>query len=287
MTILELWDAFALERSVTITGSTPHTTYPFVRRWVAKCPFQDPAQLRLALVWVLKEAPAKSAKVVAQYVKAMAEWGANEDVRLLERNPVATFRLPKTISTGAEPVVLSSDAVITIVAGLRSANRRGDARWDLVAEFMLQTGLRTCEAFGLEWPLVDTARCRAHIRQSMLVKTGLRQATKTGKERYVPLNERALWVLRQLEPITGEGDFLFPWNANVYMHSFRKITKRLEAAGELPRAYRPYDLRHTHISRLLEAGIPVAQVARWAGNSPQTIWRHYAATVSNYEMPVL
>ena len=51
--------------------------------------------------------------------------------------------------------------------------------------------------------------------------------------------------------------------------------------------YRPYDLRHTSISRWIEAGIPVAQVASWAGNTADVIWRHYANTTQTYEIPVL
>jgi len=51
--------------------------------------------------------------------------------------------------------------------------------------------------------------------------------------------------------------------------------------------YRPYDLRHVAISRWLEAGIPVAQAAQWAGNTSEVIWKHYAGNTTEYEMPVL
>jgi len=52
-------------------------------------------------------------------------------------------------------------------------------------------------------------------------------------------------------------------------------------------AYRPYDLRHVAISRWLEAGIPVTQAAQWAGNTSEVIWKHYAGSTTEYEMPVL
>ena len=41
------------------------------------------------------------------------------------------------------------------------------------------------------------------------------------------------------------------------------------------------------ISRWLEAGIPVAQAAQWAGNTSEVIWKHYASNTTDYEMPVL
>jgi hypothetical protein len=41
------------------------------------------------------------------------------------------------------------------------------------------------------------------------------------------------------------------------------------------------------LSRWIEAGIPVAQVAKWAGNSTEVIFKHYCNVTQDYEMPVL
>jgi integrase len=51
--------------------------------------------------------------------------------------------------------------------------------------------------------------------------------------------------------------------------------------------YRPYDCRHTAISRWIEAGIPVPQVANWAGNTSEIIFKHYCNTTKEYDMPEL
>jgi hypothetical protein len=61
----------------------------------------------------------------------------------------------------------------------------------------------------------------------------------------------------------------------------------LHSAGLVKARYRPYDLRHVAISRWLEAGIPVAQVSAWAGNSNEVVWKHYAGTTTEYVVPVL
>jgi hypothetical protein len=37
----------------------------------------------------------------------------------------------------------------------------------------------------------------------------------------------------------------------------------------------------------VEAGIPVPQVAAWAGNTSEIIFKHYCNTTKEYEMPVL
>ena len=68
---------------------------------------------------------------------------------------------------------------------------------------------------------------------------------------------------------------------------FRNRVDELHNAGLVKARYRPYDLRHVAISRWLEAGIPVAQAANWAGNTSEVIWKHYANNTQEYEVPVL
>jgi hypothetical protein len=41
------------------------------------------------------------------------------------------------------------------------------------------------------------------------------------------------------------------------------------------------------ISRWIEEGIPVMQAAKWAGNTSEIIWKHYANVTQEYEMPTL
>ncbi|MFE2430153.1 tyrosine-type recombinase/integrase [Streptomyces sp. NPDC059373] len=50
-----------------------------------------------------------------------------------------------------------------------------------------------------------------------------------------------------------------------------------------PLAHRPYDLRHTCVTNWLKAGVPVAEVARRAGNSPEVIHRRYEGCIDGHE----
>ncbi|MFB7422587.1 tyrosine-type recombinase/integrase [Streptomyces hydrogenans] len=50
-----------------------------------------------------------------------------------------------------------------------------------------------------------------------------------------------------------------------------------------PLAGRPYDLRHACITRWLNAGVSIAEVARRAGNSPEVIHRRYHGCVDGHE----
>lgn len=44
-----------------------------------------------------------------------------------------------------------------------------------------------------------------------------------------------------------------------------------------PLAATPYDLRHAGVTGWLNAGVPVPEVAEWAGHSPEVLWRIYAS----------
>lgn len=284
MTLLELWEAFKLERSICIAPTTTTSTWTQVTHFMELCPFQDPEQARLAMVWVLKQQPPKTAKRVAQYLKTLFRWAASEDVALVDRNPVATFQLPKE-EQKEEPVVIPKTSQDDVMASLRLSSVN-TARWDMVANFQLQLGLRTAEVFGLEWGDIDWENRRCRIHQNMTLTHGLLPRTKTGKERWVPLNDIALDILCFMQKVHTEG-FVFPWNRKSYQSSFRSAMLRLHSQGLIKKRYRPYDLRHTFISSLLEQGIPVTQVAKWAGNSAQTCWQHYAGVTNHYEMPLV
>ncbi len=47
-----------------------------------------------------------------------------------------------------------------------------------------------------------------------------------------------------------------------------------------PLAATPYDLRHAAVSGWLNAGVPVPEVAEWAGHSPEVLLKTYAKCVA-------
>ena len=104
--------------------------------------------------------------------------------------------------------------------------------------------------------------------------------SKTYSERSVPISQADAAKLRSLGADRGEGP-VFP-------------AERPEARGEYLRANtlgrrlalaRPvlgehvdfYDLRHTFASWHVQAGVSIAKVARWLGNTVAVCERHYAA----------
>jgi integrase len=285
-TLTELWAAFTTERSLSIEPTTV-TTYRQVAYWLKRCPITDPAQGRAALVWVMQQKPEKAALRVGQYLKTMYRWACAEDVALVAKNPVASFKFPKAKRrVEIDITVFPRTVVDEVMVALKQASRN-EAQWHLLAQFMLQTGLRTGEAFAIQWCDIDEELQQVLVRGNFTITHGYLERTKTGHNRVVPLNATAQWVLRERRLAADGQPFVFPWNRQSFMTTFRTRMKRLRAEGVLDFAARPYTLRHTALSRWVEEGVPVAQVAKWAGNSSQMVWEHYAGTTTTYEIPVL
>ena len=104
----DAWGMFLQERSISLSPTSLCTDYAQVTKWLDRCPVQDLSQGRQVLLWVLQQEPVKSARRVTMFVRSMYRWAAAEDVALLERNPVANFRVPKAPQ---------QDHAVTIIPG--------------------------------------------------------------------------------------------------------------------------------------------------------------------------
>ncbi|WP_237077166.1 site-specific integrase [Mycobacteroides abscessus] len=152
-------------------------------------------------------------------------------------------------------------------------------------------GFRRSEVLGLRWADVDLAAGTVSVAQGRVVVTG---GTATGEpksgrsKRTLPMPADVIAALRALKvaqaterlalgggwPETGlvavnaDGT---PIRPETYSNTFGK---HCAAAGV--RAIRLHDARHTAASQLLEAGWPVAAVAKWLGHDPAVLLRTYA-----------
>lgn len=280
-TLNDAWRQFRDERAVALCVTSLSTDYAQVEKWLGRCPVQELERGRDVLSWVLSQEPPKAARRVAMFVKSLYRWASSEDVALVPVNPVQSFRFPKRPQTDDEVVVIPKAEIPVVLAGLHR-RRKGAPQWDLWAQFMLQTGMRTGEVRALQ--LGDVAGTKALVHANFTLTHGYKPSTKTSRKRLVPLNAVAQETLEK----TGADDgFFFPWNRLTFQSFFADRMQKLHSEGRISKRYRPYDLRHTAISGWLEAQVPVAQVAAWAGNTAEVIWKHYANTTDDYDMPIL
>lgn len=281
-TIASLWSAFVEERSISLCPTSLTSDYKQVGKWLNRCPIQDINDARKVMIWVLGEKPVLTSRRVAMYTKSMYKWAAQEDVGIVARNPLASFKMPKAPQREEEIIVIPRSETGLVLAALEAKLTYRSVNWSWYTEFMLQTAMRTGEVRAAKWD--DIKENKLLVHQNYTLTHGLKNSTKTNKRRWVPLNNRCQEILAELP---RENDFIFPWNRLAFQSYFRKKLSPLHDAGLISHVYRPYDCRHTAISRWIEAGIPVPQVANWAGNTSEVIFKHYCNSTQEYEMPVL
>ncbi len=168
--------------------------------------------------------------------------------------------------------------------------------------FLFLTGCRIGEAIGLRWGHVnhqctEIFICETHNRYG-------RKETKTGVSRKFPCNARLQNLLLTIRPDNYHKEMLVfstpvakkeirvngftgvIWRGGMtggrYCHG---IVTQLVEAGLVSRYRPPYNCRHTFISELLQRNVPVTQVARWVGNSPEIIFKHYSGILTEASVP--
>jgi integrase len=278
--VSQLWDAFVAERSISLCATSLTSDYRQVTKWLNRCPIQDLQQARQVMIWVLGQKPVLSSRRVAMYTKTMYKWAAQEDVGYLDRNPLASFKMPKAPQRDEEIIVIPRNEIGLVLAALEAKMTYRDVNWSHYTEFMLQTAMRTGEVRALRWADIKDNKILVH--QNWTLTHGLKDSTKTNKKRWVPLNGKCRAILNTLPQ---DSEYLFPWDRLAFQSYFRKKLQPMHQAGLISNLYRPYDCRHTAISHWIEAGIPVPQVAAWAGNTSEVIFKHYCNTTQEYAMP--
>jgi len=147
----------------------------------------------------------------------------------------------------------------------------------------LYTGLRRSELLGLTWGHVDLDLCMLSVTQALhrLGEGGyiIRPPKSRAGRRYIDLPPSLAIVLRRhraeqeaqramLEKTITDDDFVFahpngtPWDPSTITHAFGRIIRK---AG-LPRV-RLHDLRHTHATLMLKAGVHPKIVSERLGHA--------------------
>ncbi|MFI6979944.1 tyrosine-type recombinase/integrase [Embleya sp. NPDC050154] len=135
---------------------------------------------------------------------------------------------------------------------------------------------------GKQWTDSGELRDERHLKG--------RAETET---RPVPVHPKLVASLREhirvqrLKP----GDLLFqgeggdPLSGVVYRRAWGSARKAVLSPEQFasPLGKRVYDLRHTCLTEWLNAGVPPAQVAAWAGNSVAVLLTAYALCISGHE----
>jgi integrase len=149
-----------------------------------------------------------------------------------------------------------------------------DGRWrqEVISQAMtradaivaLNTGMRLGEIFGLRWSQVDLAS--ACIRM---------ERTKSGRIRYVDMNEVLIAEFRRLREGRGKSEFIFtsPITGQSFVDAGSAWATALRRAGI--KGLRFHDLRHTFATRLIEHGVNLITARDLLGHSSVEITQRH------------
>jgi integrase len=184
--------------------------------------------------------------------------------QVLARNPADAFkkRLPKV--ERREMTTLSTDQAARLLASIKHTR----VYWPVL--LALSTGMRRGEVFALRWRNVDLDHGSLRVMESLeQTKAGIRfKAPKTERARAITLPSFVIEELRRLKRQQSEellmlgvrqtGDTLVcaradgePLQPQSLTHQFTRLICRIK---DLPRV-RFHDLRHSHATQLLLAGV--------------------------------
>ncbi|MBU1086335.1 MAG: site-specific integrase [Candidatus Omnitrophica bacterium] len=163
------------------------------------------------------------------------------------------------------PDVLSVQEVRLILSRVRLP------RYHAILSTLYSLGLRITEGLKLTVHDIDSARMVVHVRSG-----------KGGKDRYVPLPEKTLLILRKywlshknpvlIFPAPGRGGIHCPTNKE-YMpiNSVQIVLKEVVEETGIKKWVHPQTLRHSYATHLLEAGINLRLIQEYLGHSsPKT-----------------
>ncbi len=261
--------AIAAFGHLAVGGVTPGV----VNGWLAR--MSDPAR---PLGKGQKPWSASTQSTAVERLLRAFNWAAEQ--KLIARNPIAGMKRPDRLPRGSA-VVLPRPLMDALVGPANSALRA-------VLGFLRETGCRPGEAIN--------ARA-SHYRKGLGalvfpwrgddVGWQWKCARKTKRDRVIYLTPTARDLVEVAVAVRPDG-YLFvgmggrPWTNSGLFNSVYKLRRRAEVRrwcrrnDFAPEGVMPYGFRHTYITNMLLAGVPVKVLADWCGTSVAMLERTYS-----------
>lgn len=307
LNLTQLWEKYTEFRSKQVSETTLKLNYARVASHIQKFPsksLDDAITIRDSL---LAKASGYTAKRVITQLNACCDWAVKSN--LIDQNPfhgmAADIDLPKTESECVDVDPFTKEEKDIIIQAFKQHQKYN--HYTSFVEFLFLTGCRTSEAIGLKWKHIATD-CSKIIFCEAVVNVSskkIRKGLKTQDKRTFPCNKQLQTLLLSIKPENIEIDspvFTSIQGQEINSHTFNAmcwhgcenkgkhyvgIVQQLADDGKIDH-YRPqYQTRHTFITLCLDAGIEVKDVARWVGNSPEIIYKHYAGNKRDLQVPEL
>ena len=266
----KLWEKYTSYKAQHLAATTIKKDFATVARHIRKT-CGDLSEARRIRAELMEITTIRSAKKTLMQINACCTWAV--DFGLLEINPFEKLKIKARKSPpNIEPFTEQERDHITAVF------KKEESFYAPLVEFLFLTGCRPSEAIALRWKHIDSDLTQINFCEAFVY--GVSKGTKTNKSRIFPINPKLRSFLSLIKPAksnSGES-LLFPSKTGSIINEHNFVRRQWKQVLEkLAIRQRPiYNCRHTFISFCLAKGIQVQQVAVWVGNSPRTIWEHYA-----------
>jgi integrase len=290
-----LWDKYMEFKKPIASPSTIGNQYAGFTRAIALLPSQNLKDSVMIRDWIVANKPPNAAKRLIVQLNACCKWGMKSG--LITENPfldmASEIKLPKN-QRGEDNEISPfnrEERDLIIEAFAKHPHYR---YYTAYVQFCFFTGCRPSEAIGLQWKHIDFDNSVVKFRQAVVFGEGyqptVKDGLKTQEKRDFPINNQLREILTAHKSEEAKpNDFVFSAKEGgfIRVNNFANVAWRkvLESCGIEYR--KPYQTRHSFITLCLDAHIEVKDVAKWVGNSPEIIYRHYAAHLRSLAVPEL
>lgn len=290
--LLQLWIAYTEFQSHQLEKSTIKRDYGKISKRVALMP--DLADEIAIRDWLMRRYSTETCRRMLQKFSACGAWAVRS--RYLKVNPFQDldkdFRKKANNHDRRAFTAIERDRILGAVEQDLYVNRYSRFKHSFYLpyfQFLFWTGCRLEEANALHWRNVAKDCSRVTFCEALPADTRILGDIKTHRRREFPCNARLVRLLQGLERVDSFV-FLSPEGVSIDSHNvlnrtWRPVLEELVDGGKI-REYLPLKhCRHTFITLALETGIEAKDVAALVGNSPDVIYRHYAARKPNIDLP--
>lgn len=289
--LLQIWLAYTHFQSHQLEPSTIKRDYGKISNRVASMPeLADEIEIR---EWLMRRYSAETVRRMLQQFSACCDWAVRS--RYIPHNSFEGLDKDfKRKRSGDRRAFTTEerDHILDAIANDTFASRFG--RWKHsfylpYLQFLFWTGCRLEEANGLRWQNVAQNCEQITFREALPADTRILGDIKTHQMRVFRCNRRLRTLLQRLD---RDDSFVFRSpegfaidSHNVLNRTWRPVVEELVDQNKV-REYLPLKhCRHTFITLALEAGLDAKDVAALVGNSPEVIYKHYAAKRPNLDVP--
>ncbi len=271
----ELWEKYKVFKAPQLAPTTLKIDYGRRMNFLDKLEDSRLSQAIAIRDWIVANTTTEQAKKILQNLNACCEWAVKSE--LIEVNPFQGMAGEIHVKHDEEDInpfnPLEKEAIIQ---GFYSSPHYG--HYGRLVDFLFATGCRPSEAIPLEW---GDLRGNKLTFQRTYSDRELSSRLKTQKKRTIILNERAIAAVGC--SISTALIFPSPEGKLIDWHNFANRAWP-QVLGQFPEIeYRnPKQTRHTFITERILAGDSPADVSRYVGNSPGTIYRNYLGASRSY-----